>query len=240
MVFMKILNLNNLNIYKQLQIEEALLRADTDEWCLINTGSADSVVMGISGKLEKLVHLKQAQAYQLPVIRRYSGGGTVLIDPNTIFITLIGNGKKFPRPLLEEGEKLLTPLFPPGFTLKENDYVIGDLKIGGNAQYLSKNRWMHHVSFLWDYDPKKMDVLHLPEKRPDYRQSRSHEAFLTKLADYYPCKAAWLEDALSYLIQSLNGTVVDVDLDELCQRPHRKGTSIAWDPQELSLNSYSI
>ena len=45
------------------------------------------------------------------------------------------------------------------FSLRENDYVLGAHKIGGNAQSIVKGRWVHHTSFLWDFDPAKMRYL---------------------------------------------------------------------------------
>lgn len=49
------------------------------------------------------------------------------------------------------------------------DYVFGDRKFGGNAQSIIKHRWIHHTSFLWDYDNKNMSYLKLPAKAPKYR-----------------------------------------------------------------------
>ena len=42
------------------------------------------------------------------------------------------------------------------FSLREHDYVIDDRKIGGNAQTITKNRWVHHTSFLWRFNPSNM------------------------------------------------------------------------------------
>ena len=49
------------------------------------------------------------------------------------------------------------------------DYVFGDRKIGGNAQSITKSRWLHHTSFLWDYDPEDMKYLKHPPRTPKYR-----------------------------------------------------------------------
>jgi hypothetical protein len=47
---LKLLRLSRFPIYHQLVLEEALLRATTDNWCLINDGAfAPAIVMGISG-----------------------------------------------------------------------------------------------------------------------------------------------------------------------------------------------
>lgn len=43
--------------------------------------------------------------------------------------------------------------------MRENDYLFGSHKIGGNAQSIIKDRWVHHTSFLWDYKPERMRYL---------------------------------------------------------------------------------
>jgi lipoate-protein ligase A len=73
----------------------------------------------------------------------------------------------------------------PTFQLRENDYVLGEKKMGGNAQSIVSSGFLHHTSFLWDYDHNNMEYLTLPEKRPEYRGNRSHNEFLIKLKDRY-------------------------------------------------------
>ena len=58
--------------------------------------------------------------------------------------------------------------------------------MGGNAQSIIKGGWLHHTSFLWDYQQENMEnYLLLPDKRPEYRSSRSHKDFLIPLSRYY-------------------------------------------------------
>jgi lipoate-protein ligase A len=49
-----------------------------------------------------------------------------------------------------------------------SDYAFSHRKFGGNAQSITKNRWVHHTSFLWDYDVKNMDYLKIPKRAPEY------------------------------------------------------------------------
>jgi lipoate-protein ligase A len=42
--------------------------------------------------------------------------------------------------------------------------VLGEKKIGGNAQTISKGRWVHHTSFLWDFTEKNMQYLKVREE----------------------------------------------------------------------------
>ncbi len=152
--------------------------------------------MGISGKPEQLIDLERAKQDFIPIIKRFSGGGTVIVDRNTLFITLIFAKEHlpaapFPEPILRWTADLYAKAWEiPGFQLLENDYVIDDKKCGGNAQYIQKERILHHTSFLWDYDPMNMEYLLLPSKRPRYRQDRAHSNFLTTLKNHINPKDA--------------------------------------------------
>lgn len=139
-----------------------------------------------------MVHIEKAASYNIPLIKRFSGGGTVVVDHNTVFVTFIfakntHSFPAYPEPIMRWSEDFYRPVFAyADFRLKENDYVLGNKKFGGNAQYIKKDRWLHHTSFLWDYNPNYMDCLLYPKKTPSYRAGRSHHEFICKLSDYYP------------------------------------------------------
>ncbi|WVZ07291.1 hypothetical protein V8G54_020637 [Vigna mungo] len=124
-------------------------------------------------KLSELVEVKLVLQDRIPIIKRFTGGGTVVVDHDTIFVTLIcnkdavSNVQPFPRSIMSWSGLLYSEVFKglADFHLRENDYVFGDRKFGGNAQSITKNRWVHHTSFLWDYDVKNMSYLKLPAKR---------------------------------------------------------------------------
>lgn len=132
----------------------------------------------------------------IKVIRRFTGGGTVIVDKDTVFASFVCNQDSvpskpaFPRDVMRWSESFYAPVFErllqngdDRFALLEHDYCVGERKIGGNAQSLSRNRWVHHTSFLWNYCPDRMRVLTLPEKRPEYRGSREHHEFLVPLRE---------------------------------------------------------
>lgn len=195
---MKLIHLKNTPIYDQLLLEEALLRTREDNWCLINEGSPRSIIMGISGKHEELVH-PSAFKDNIPIIKRYSGGGTVIVDEDTLFVSFIFNKDAhdfpaYPEPIMRWTEAFYKPIFNlPSFGIKGNDYAIGDLKVGGNAQYLRKNRWLHHTTFLWDYKASNMDYLLQPKQQPTYRQNRPHKDFVTRIQDHLPSKTKFIK-----------------------------------------------
>lgn len=227
-----LLRLTNFPIFQQLQLEEALLRADDRNWCLINDGSCPSIVMGISGKPEILINKSLIKKQPVPVIRRFSGGGTVFVDEDTLFITLICNSGSVQVPCISDKilrwtEKLYQPAFSVmNFQLKENDYAIDDRKFGGNAYYLRKDRFLHHSSLLWDFDSQRMNYLLMPPKIPDYRQLRSHDDFLCRLNKYYPGKQILRNQLIDCLSKGFK--VVEMGLEsiqDIMGRPYRKATS---------------
>ncbi len=215
-------------IFEQLKLEEALLRTSEENFCIINEGSSPAVVMGISGNPEALLNLESVQREKIPVIQRFSGGGTVVVDENTLFITFIMSKKDleidaFPEPILRWSADLYQKAWQiPNFHLRENDYCIEDRKCGGNAQYITKNRWLHHTSFLWDYSPTRMQHLLLPPKRPKYRLDRAHESFLTKLKEHVQDRKILIEKLKSTLESFWHLNVKPLYITE----NHRKSTRI--------------
>ena len=222
-----------IDIFQQLQLEEALLRTEMRNFCLVNQGSSRAIVMGSSGVAEELLHLEKVQNDKIPVIRRYSGGGTVIVDEKTLFITFLFSKKdlplSFPEPILRWSFDLYEQAWQlPDFTLRENDHALGMRKCGGNAQYIQKDRWMHHTSFLWDYAPHNMEYLQLPKRRPAYRQDRPHGEFLCCLKEHR---------SMSSLTEQLTAELVtrfDIksgsmsELTEVLRRPHRKASVQAF------------
>jgi lipoate-protein ligase A len=275
------------------------------------------IVMGIGGKPDKLLNIKQVKADNVLVLKRFTGGGTVVLDADSIWTTVIGRPhhftkditESFPKPIMAyTAAAVFGPLFErlkvkqqeatqqlekyeaeqhdgpnivtttqflqmnkrtprgesesdsasdsdtsssqkkgkqtmvmdaqdgpegtevsgrsvqvvtlpveegdsssdsdssdsdtsgiPNFSLIENDYCLGQRKMGGNAQSIVKNGWLHHTSFLWDYDTANMGYLTLPDKRPAYREDRPHDDFLCKLSEAYPdLKKADFYDALKH------------------------------------------
>ncbi|MBA2728718.1 MAG: lipoate--protein ligase family protein [Parachlamydiaceae bacterium] len=228
-----LLQLKNVPIFEQLKIEEALLRADDRNWCIINSGSPTSIVMGISGKYEEHVCPYMIDKLPIPVIRRFSGGGTVIVDEQTFFFTLIGNKDLldvpcYPDELLKWTEKLYAPAFEGlNFSLRDNDYVIGNKKFGGNAQYICKNRWLHHSSLLWDYEKSKMDYLLMPKKVPAYRMGRDHTEFLCRLNTYFNDSCDLQDKILKALRARFTLTAVDLKaIDSTLSKTYRCSTQL--------------
>eukprot|EP01084_Bolivina_argentea_P260886 440709_1 len=197
---LRTLCLAGVDIWTQLCIEEALFYCTNSNWLVLNSPKAHTppvIVLGISGKPHLMCNLDAVERKGVPLLRRFSGGGTVVVDDSTFFSTLIINANDvsevppYPRGVCQWAgsiyESALTGVIEDGgpkLTLREHDFVFGNLKFGGNAQAITKGRCLHHTSFLWDYSVETMRLLKIPEKRPQYRKDRHHENFLTSLSNH--------------------------------------------------------
>jgi lipoate-protein ligase A len=223
------LDLGHTPIFEQLKLEEALLRGTDWNFCIVNRGSPRAIVMGISGKPEVLLDLKKVQKDKIPVIKRFSGGGTVIVDEDTLFITFILSKNAvpiaaFPEPILRWSGDIYEKSWKiPGFHVEENDYAIGPQKCGGNAQYIQKDRWLHHTSFLWDFKNENMVYLTMPLKQPRYRQNRNHLDFLCRL-NAFGSKEELIAALQVELIKRFS--VKPISINELTWKPHRESVQL--------------
>lgn len=169
-------------IKEQLKLEKELLHKSQENFCLINEGSKKTIVLGTSNNRFDWLN---AKTKNIPIVKRFTSGGAVIVDKNTLFITFIFSKKflnfSFPNEIWSWVQNFYKQIFNKDFYLKENDFVINNKKFAGNAQYIKKDRWLHHSSFLWDFKDKNMKLLKLPPKMPKYRKNREHKDFLCRL-----------------------------------------------------------
>lgn len=236
------LDVRSMPIFEQLALEEALLRTDERNVCLVNMGSPKAIVLGISSDPKELLCPTKLKEEPVPVIRRFSGGGTVIIDEQTLFISFLCNKKDidvspFPEPLLAWSANIYAESWKiPHFSLQTQDYTIGNKKCGGNAQYIKKDRWLHHTSFLWDYTAKNMEYLTLPKKQPDYRANRTHDDFLCRLKDFAPSPDTLIERLKDCLSSHFH--LVPFDINTKPPQAHRQSilVPLEWHPKGTDSN----
>lgn len=92
----------------------------------------DNVYMILLRKPAELVEISSVLRDKVPVIRRFSGGGTVIVDTGTIFVTFICNKddvsevQPYPRPIMSWSSSLYSKVFQGvgDFVLRENGMYI--------------------------------------------------------------------------------------------------------------------
>src|SRR5262249_22267098 len=149
------------------------------------------VVLGSGCRLSEDVDEAACRADGVPIRRRSSGGGTVLLGPGCLLFSLVLAYDR--SPLLQEIrssyayilEHLRTAL--EGWAAGIERAGISDLaaagrKFSGNAQQRKRRFLLHHGTLLYDFDLGRVGrYLHPPRRRPGYRRGRPHSAFLMNL-----------------------------------------------------------
>ncbi len=150
------------------------------------------VVLGYSNKAESEVNMAFTEEKKIPILRRSSGGGTVLQGPGCLNYSLIlemdrakelTNLVKTNGYILNKHEEALQPLLKNKIEVRGiSDLAIDSMKFSGNAQRRKKNFLLYHGTFLLDMNLDLIEqVLRFPTKQPDYRKNRSHSDFLTNI-----------------------------------------------------------
>ena len=150
------------------------------------------VVLGYSNKAKTEVLLSSCKRHRIPVLRRPSGGGTVLQGPGCLNFSLIlkipesGPLKNLAgtnRHIMESHKKAFEPLLKKELKIQgTSDLTLNNLKFSGNAQRRKRSFFLFHGTFLLDFDiPLIGKFLKMPSKEPDYRRERPHTEFLTNL-----------------------------------------------------------
>lgn len=198
---MKFLDYESHSPYENIAIEELLLqpfiKTEPKEGLLRVWNNPKCVVIGRGEKIDQQVHLDQTEKNQIPVIRRVSGGGTVLHGPNNLNLSFflpfhiaseLKNLKASYQLILSWVQKALFESHKIQIDVNGScDLVLEDRKISGTAQARKRYGILHHMTLLLNADYEGMEsYLQEPQKRPDYRSQRTHRDFVVGLRDLYP------------------------------------------------------
>ena len=124
------------------------------------------------------------------VVRRLSGGGAVYHDLGNLNFTFIVNGSSaaldialFCAPVLEA----LADLGVQAERSGRNDLTLGGRKFSGNAQYVKRDRVMHHGTILYDSDLSVVSqVLTPPKDKIESKGLQSVQSRVTNIKPHMP------------------------------------------------------
>ena len=150
------------------------------------------VVVGYANKAATEVNLPVCRELGIRVLRRCTGGGTVLQGPGVLNYSLVlridesGPCHSIPATnqfILERHRDALAGLVQAPIEWRgQTDLALGGLKFAGNAQRRRRRVLLFHGSFLLHLDLGLLaKVLPQPSRQPAYRGNRSHAEFLINL-----------------------------------------------------------
>jgi lipoate-protein ligase A len=150
-----------------------------------------AVVLGAGGSVAIDVNGAACMADGVPILRRASGGGTVLLGPGCLCFSLILSYDSAPglndirasnRYVLNRVAKALQSIAPTNFE-GTSDLAVNGAKVSGNAQQRKRTHFLHHGTILCGFDLSLIGrYLNAPERQPEYRHNRPHTEFVTNLA----------------------------------------------------------
>lgn len=216
---------------ENLALDEALLeeceRLGGDEVLRFWESRSHFVVLGAGGVLEEEVQAEQCLSSGIPILRRCSGGGTVLQGPGCLNYALVLRRDRRGETATITGTnqfvlgrmaEALEPLCPGISHEGISDLAVGGNKISGTAQRRKRCYILFHGTLLWEFNLELLELyLQEPKRRPEYRSSRRHGDFVRNVAAdpaqlralilrQWPCEQImqqeWPQDAVRHLVDA--------------------------------------
>ena len=149
------------------------------------------IVLGASNNPAEALNMDMVEKDKITVLKRPSGGQTVILTPNNIIIAAVYFDKKTmqPKDVFQQINKLIiSTIEHTGIRdlslMGISDIAISGKKILGSAIYRNKEALLYHaVLNLGEPSITFERYLKHPSKEPEYRQGRSHAEFVTSLKE---------------------------------------------------------
>ncbi|HXG50790.1 MAG TPA: lipoate--protein ligase family protein [candidate division Zixibacteria bacterium] len=233
---MEYLDLSFSDPARNLACDEALIEwceADASRCGVLRLWEAPSyfVVLGHSSRMSADVDAEACARRGVPILRRVSGGGTVLQGPGCLNYALvlsyaadgslatIGDAFRF---VLRRHAELFERLAGTRVAVQgTSDLTAHGRKFSGNAQYRKRRCALIHGTFLLDLDVEMVEAcLRMPSRRPPYRGDRDHRSFLGNLG----LPAAEVREGLKRLWDAREPLIAVpyARIDELAERRYRQ------------------
>ena len=147
------------------------------------------VVVGRSTAVAEHVLQDACREDGVPVLRRFTGGGAVVLAPGclnyAVGLSLVS------RPDLTDVagsfgailRQIAAALGVVGLSIGGGtDLVLNGRKVSGNAQRRGRRALLHHGTLLYAFDARlAARYLREPDRQPEYRASRRHAEFIGNL-----------------------------------------------------------
>lgn len=200
----------NLALDEALLLESVGLEARSDgpsEILRIWEPRRTMVVIGRSTKIAGEVNLDRCRRDDVSVFRRTSGGAAVVLGPGCLVFSLVVSFQQRPELIsLERSHCFVLNAVSASLGRYANNIVrqgTSDLalsnqtghdhKFSGNSMSRKRDAMLYHGTLLYDFPLSQIGrYLRTPERQPEYRGGRSHQAFVTN----FPCELAQLKAAL--------------------------------------------
>lgn len=149
------------------------------------------VVIGRASKLREEVDLEACQTRGISVLRRTSGGASVVTGRGCLMYAVILSYELHPelaaldachRYVMGRIQTALVREVPEVDFQGTCDLTLNGRKFSGNSLRCKRSHLIYHGTLLYDFDLALIHtLLRTPPRMPDYRQKRPHESFVTNV-----------------------------------------------------------
>jgi lipoate-protein ligase A len=165
-----------------------------------------AVVLGSGCRLAEDADEAACRSGGVPILRRSSGGGTVLLGTGCLCYSLLLSYERSTVLrdirgsscyILGRIRDTLADMLPGIACAGTSDLAADGRKFSGNSQQRKRRFLLHHGTLLYNFDLDQVGrYLRMPVRQPDYRCAREHTAFLTNLPSnriglHRRLRAAW-------------------------------------------------
>jgi len=162
-----------------------LAEAGAGEYLWIWELTEPAIVMGQATDCKFDVKQDACEQAGIPILRRTTGGRSVLLNKGCLNYTLILRHEE--RGLRECYRSILSAVLDAagvaGARCESTDLILRNRKFSGCAQRRRRHTLLHHGTILYDFDIAAAGrFLAMPRRQPAYRNGRSHADFLTNAA----------------------------------------------------------
>jgi lipoate-protein ligase A len=192
---MRLLQLTLPGAADNLALDEALLLSAEEgsggEVLRLWEYPAPVAVLGAGCRLADDVDEASCRADGVPVLRRSSGGGTVLWGRGCLLYSLVLRFDLAPELAAIDASyrfilgRIAAALRAAGVAAEAagtSDLAVAGRKFSGNAQQRKRDHLLHHGTLLYAFDLGAVGrYLKPPPRQPEYRAGRGHEEFLSNL-----------------------------------------------------------
>ncbi len=165
------------------------------------------VVMGRGSKATE-VNQAACDADRVPILRRCSGGASIVAGPGCLMYSLLLSLKTRPALrsidaghawVMQRITQAVSSVVPEICLQGTCDLTLRDRKFSGNAVRYKRDWLLYHGTLLYQFPLEAVSrYLEMPPRQPVYRDDRKHDAFLVNL----DCDSSRLRQAIQSVWQA--------------------------------------
>ncbi len=149
------------------------------------------IVLGASNNAKSAVNEEPTLRDNITVLKRRTGGQTVMLTPNNLIISAVITDENVmkPKDVFNRFNELTINAIAKNHTKKFttrgiSDIALGEMKILGSSMYRGKGKLFYHAVLNFN-EPSTTFQKYLkhPSNEPDYRKGRMHHEFVTSLKE---------------------------------------------------------